>query len=443
MKAKVALLVNFLDRNGNHQLSVDEIQTFLKIAPLEICERLGLIGDDGSSTHIYYEDILGLFETSDRGEEAMDIFCKQIMSMLTSRLTPLSPTRFTTTAVCFGPNDLYQTYVEARNWLRRLPLSGVFMAVLVALQIVLWEYNFDYYQKSDYPLSFCIAKGFGLNLRILTLLLFFTMARSTMAHLYGYKLIKWLIPMGFNIQIHSFIGFSTVLHAFGHTAGHIVYHTHFVEGGFGHAFVQPSLLRGEKWRSKGSGDGITGVLLLGSLLLMAWTALARGSSSKAYKTFSLTHLLYNTWLIFLFLHVPHLWAYFLAIGALMVAERGYDFLRRTTHSTLEFSRPCSNGVTFLSVPRARAPSYPGAYYRIKVPALSVYEWHPFSLASSTSSHHLTFFVASTGDWTSQLHVLVSDKDKRMVASVQVIQYAGHLACDMVYECVYLSTCLSL
>jgi predicted ferric reductase len=253
----------------------------------------------------------------------------------------------------------------------------------------------------------------------MTILLFFTMARSTMATLYSFEIIKWFVPMGFNIQIHSFIGFATVMHSLGHTAGHIVYHTYFVEGGFGHSFVQASLLRGEAWRTKGSGDAITGFLLLGSLLLMAWTALTRGNSSLAYKGFSIVHLLYNTWLIFIFFHVPHLWPWFMSIGALMICERAYDFLRRTTHSTLAYSRPCKNGVTFLSIPRASAPSYPGAYYRIKVPELSVFEWHPFSLASSVSSHHLTFFVASTGDWTRGLHELVSDLNRRNNASIQV------------------------
>jgi hypothetical protein len=49
---------------------------------------------------------------------------------------------------------------------------------------------------------------------------------------------------------------------------------------------------------------------------------------------------------------------------------------------------------------------------MKVPSISLTEWHPFSLASSVSSHHLTFFVASTGDWTRALHSLVLDKEKR-------------------------------
>ncbi|KAJ1427812.1 hypothetical protein B484DRAFT_307053, partial [Ochromonadaceae sp. CCMP2298] len=53
---------------------------------------------------------------------------------------------------------------------------------------------------------------------------------------------------------------------------------------------------------------------------------------------------------------------------------------------------------------------PGSYYRIKVPTISKTEWHPFSLASGVAFHHLTFFVASSGDWTRQLYALVADKE---------------------------------
>lgn len=418
MKAKVALLINFMDTNGDHHLSIEEIQIFLKEAPLEICERLGLVGNKRITKEIDYEDILSLFETSDRGEEAIYIFCKHIGDILTSR-TFRGSTRFTPRVTCFGMKDINSWFTSLMKWISRLSLSTLFIAALIALQIILWEYNFNYYQQLGFPLSFCIAKGFGLNLRILTLLLFFTMARTTMATLYEYKLTKYFIPMGFNIQIHSFIGFSSVVHGLGHTAGHIVYHTFFVDGGFGHAFVQKSLIKGEKWRTKGSGDGITGALLLGSLLIMAWTALRRGNSSGEYKSFSRSHFLYNLWLIILFFHVPHLWVYFFAIGCLMIFERGYDFFRCTIHSTLEYSRPCGNGVTFLSIPRAGTSSYPGAYYRIKIPELSMLEWHPFSLASNVSSHHITFFVATNGDWTRELHALVSDPEKRRTATIQV------------------------
>mmetsp|Transcript_5179 Transcript_5179/g.7938 ORF Transcript_5179/g.7938 Transcript_5179/m.7938 type:complete len:504 (+) Transcript_5179:60-1571(+) len=286
MKAKVALLVEFMDHNGDHMISYDEALTYLKAAPSEICEKLGL--DPTNGKDLQFEDILALFESSDRGEEAIGVFCNHILHILESRVVRLKP-MMSTVVHCLGINDVMMLYNQLATWVRHLSRENMFIAVLVALQIVLWEYNFNYYQENNYPVSFCIAKGFGLNLRILTIILFLTMARSTMAKLHSYKLLSYFVPMGFNIQIHSFVGFCTVFHALGHMSGHIVYHTYFVEGGFSHSFVQKSLLRGEGWRTKGSGDAITGFILLGALLLMAITALRRGNSSQAYKSFSLTH----------------------------------------------------------------------------------------------------------------------------------------------------------
>jgi predicted ferric reductase len=184
--------------------------------------------------------------------------------------------------------------------------------------------------------------------------------------------------------------------------------------------VQKSLLRGAEWAEKGSGDAITGYILLSMIILMAGTALHRGNGSKGYKIFSNTHFLYSFWLIVLCLHVPSLWPWFFAIGLLFTLERAYDFFKQTTHSTLSNSRPCGKNITFLSVPRSSLPSHPGSYFRIKVSDISRVEWHPFSLAGSVSSHHLTFFVASTGDWTKKLFEIVSDPARRDKTSIQVL-----------------------
>ena len=151
---------------------------------------------------------------------------------------------------------------------------------------------------------------------------------------------------------------------------------------------------------------------------MAGTALYRGKTSQHFRDFFLVHYLYNIWPVFIFLHVPDLWPYFLSITSAIVLERGYDFFYMTNFSTLASSRACSHGVTFLSLPRGRDTS-PGCFYRIKIPAISCTEWHPFSLAGSVSSHHLTFFVASVGDWTRALYQIVSDPVLREKTMVQV------------------------
>ena len=71
------------------------------------------------------------------------------------------------------------------------------------------------------------------------------------------------------------------------------------------------------------------------------------------------------------------------------------------------------------MPSSSRALYPGSYFRIKVGDISLTEWHPFSLAGSVSSHHLTFFVASFGDWTTELYNIVSDPIRRASTRIQV------------------------
>jgi hypothetical protein len=440
---KLELLLKFLNKSSeNDSLSSDEVAIYFQYAPRELLEKLGLvekistassssltsppldpaIGTGRSKRMITCRDIISLFENSDRGEEAIDIFCRQIIRILKKPLLKSQRVVFranSATALAAATCAASSSALHTIRKLFNVEKSSVFIFILICLQIALWVYNFLYYRHRDFPLPYSIAKGSGLNLRILSIFLFLSMARSTMGALYSFSTFRRFIPMGFNIQIHSFCGFSVVLHSLVHMIGHIIYHETHVKGGFSYSFKQPSLLRGASWDKKGSGDGITGYILMGSLFLMAGTALFRSWGSKAYNLFSFTHFLYNGWLIFLCLHVPHLWPYFVFVGILFLAERLYDFLHLTIHSTLAYSRPGNNGVTFLSVPTAGTKVYPGSYYRIKVPAISAVEWHPFSLASSVASHHLTFFVASTGDWTKELYRLVSDSTLRDSIVIQV------------------------
>lgn len=436
LNAKVKLLVHFMDSDGSGTLSYDEIKEYLRVADNKMMERLGISINAKSGkpqNSLSYEDILSLFQVSERGNEAMTVFCDQILRILASGVKQhASETLSRRNSVVSMAEDqsnhclwinivsgwILEKYLHIKKSIQYVNHVQIFKVALTLLQIFLWLWYFFYYKNRGFPLAFCIAKGFGLNLRILSLLVYATMARTAMGQMYTLKLIRPLIPLGINIEVHSFLGFSIFMHAFGHTFGHIAYKEMHTSKGFSTAFTQNSLLRGDEWEQKMRGDGKTGFLLLAFIIIMAVTALFRSFSSRHYKWFNLCHFLYLLYLPMLFLHVPYLWPYFLAIGALMIFERSFDLFQNTLYTTLSASRPCANGITFLSVPRYGTQTYPGSYYRIRIPSIST-EWHPFSLAGSASSHRLYFYIASAGDWTRSLHDLVSDPVKRELTLVQV------------------------
>lgn len=417
---KVRLLFTFMDSDESGTISYAEAKRYLSIVGEQGLEKLGFVDVAGKERALTYENLLMLFQNSGRGDAAIGIFCNQVLQLLSKHKTIQ---RGRSQLLVLPEDGIVSCSGHAYDMVKEVignnaSKEKLFTYALVLLQMMFWLINFFYYKNRDMPLAFCIAKGFGLNLRVITLALYFTMMRRTMGILYSFSLLQPFIPMGFNIQVHSFLGFSMVFHALGHTMGHIAFHEMYWHAGFQGLFTQKSLLHDGNWSERGKGDAITGFILMTILLLMAITALYRGKGSEYYRRFFLTHYLYNAWPVFIFMHVPDLWPYFLSITAAIALERAYDFFFMTFFSTLEASRACSNGVTFLSVPRRRE-TYPGSYYRIKVPAISKTEWHPFSLASGVNSHHLTFFVASSGDWTKALYKIVSDEELRKKTMVMV------------------------
>lgn len=173
-------------------------------------------------------------------------------------------------------------------------------------------------------------------------------------------------------------------------------------------------------KSPTDGDTVSGTILFLILCLLVLTALLRSRGAAFYKLFYHTHYLYIAYLFFIMVHCTWLYPWFTFIGLLMLVDRGVDFFLYTSHSTLITSRPFQKKITLLSVPNTNAYCFSGSYYRIKIPALSTTEWHPFSLAGSANSSYLTFLIAPVGDWTRGLLDLVSgDARVRDGISVQV------------------------
>lgn len=72
----------------------------------------------------------------------------------------------------------------------------------------------------------------------------------------------------------------------------------------------------------------------------------------------------------------------------------------------------------------------GEYVFIKCAALSLVEWHPFTLTSAPEEDYLSVHVRSAGDWTEKLHKCLGD--------VKEISDAPKIAIDGPYGAARLS-----
>ena len=104
LEAKVGLLLKFIDRTKDHQITYEEAEVYLKAAPYEICRKLGFIDEKGVSRPLAYDDIVALFENSDRGDDAINLFCNQIVRILSSSCCLHS----NQCGACFGNSSKYR-----------------------------------------------------------------------------------------------------------------------------------------------------------------------------------------------------------------------------------------------------------------------------------------------------------------------------------------------
>lgn len=427
---KIRVFLRFLDISKTQRVTLQELRLFSDQDESSVSELLGFTrsGVPVENYVLTEEALYKVFSGSKNGIEVLDQFIDRILHLLQGATnkylnkdkSATNPNPDTNTNTLCGVG-VSSWVVRAYEGCLHVVLYGY--PLLCTLQLVLFMAYYLVYHQAGASVSICIAKGFGLNLRVLTVLIFLTMARTTMDVLKKCTIIKPVVPTGHSIGVHSFIGFSILLNSVGHTLAHLSNQANNTDG-FKKAFAvgkaHLSLLAGASWKRKAEGDAITGYLLLLIILLVSLTALCRGQSSRHYAYFYFTHFLYLFWLPLLFLHVPSLWPWFLVVACILGLERWYDLNFRTEHATLAYSRVFRKNIVYLDIPiNTMDTPIPGSYYRLKVPAISDVEWHPFSLAGNASADHLNFFIAVVGDWTGKLKAIVSDPTQREDAAILV------------------------
>lgn len=241
----------------------------------------------------------------------------------------------------------------------------------------------------DRGLVYASAKGFGINIRIITILLFFSMMRTTLGNL------SFIYPKvnENTIAIHAFLGKCLGFHSIGHTICHII-----------------------------NGLSLNLTVITGFVLFVVMTLIVSISifRKRNYKIFEYTHMLYVIWIPLCIIHtlvIPGMYLYFTIVGSCFVLERIYDLCFKTTWYSFVNSKIYDEKTAYICCPREHS-TYPGSYYRLKVPSLSPF-WHPYSLSGSTTSKYLKFFVESTGDWTANLYNLINNgKNKHTTIAIQ-------------------------
>lgn len=161
---------------------------------------------------------------------------------------------------------------------------------------------------------------------------------------------------------------------------------------------------------------ITGLLLSGSILIIYFVA-RPSVLHESYELFHRTHItsavVYYGLLIVHGNHQgsPSTWKFIIGPVLIYVCDVMFRSLRekKSYLLLLKHSAACQ-GPHIVKIRLPRVFHYQaGQYAEIKVPILSRFQWHPFTIASAPHEPEIIFYIKAVGDWTRSLYKLFEDR----------------------------------
>jgi respiratory burst oxidase len=298
--------------------------------------------------------------------------------------------------------------------------------------------------------AYPLAKAFAQVIQPLSFLLLFAVCRRTITALRNTPL-RYLLPFDESISFHRLCGYLIFLCSAGHTIAHIANYSIWASPSYTNKWVEtfPTTPQPTTRSLCTTETSITGYIMWGALLLgypfATWyprkakviEKTAVGKVLNNFTIFSITHIL--MWIIFYVALIIHpypgtpsqhfdhhsvTWIYIALPFLLYVAERAWRLIRNVAFKgdlldiELLPGKDGRGGVTVLRMRRPRDFSYkPGMYMFINVPALSVMEWHPFTITSAPGDPYVSVHIRDAGDWTHALYEHMSTYAKGVEATL--------------------------
>ncbi len=237
-----------------------------------------------------------------------------------------------------------------------------------------------------------IARGCGAALNFNGALILVPMMRTWLTWLRRTWLGNYL-PIDQHVDFHKLVGHVMFALAVVHTGAHLL----------NYGTLAPPVLHSLLF----TWAGATGLVLLLVFATMWVTALDWVRRGGHFEVFWVAHLGYVAWLGLLLMHGPRFWKWALVPLAMFIFERIWRALAEKRASFVAAVELLPSRVTHLDIERPDGFRFePGAYVFVRIPALSAFEWHPFTISSAPErSDRLSLHIRSAGNWTTALHEL--------------------------------------
>ncbi|KAG0491738.1 hypothetical protein HPP92_005136 [Vanilla planifolia] len=334
-----------------------------------------------------------------------------------------------------------------RSWkrLRVAVREGWRRAWVVALWVVamaaLFSWKFaEYLQRPEFEvMGYCLptAKGAAETLKLNMALVLLPVCRITLTWLRSTG-ARLFVPFDESISFHKVIAVAIVLGIVLHAGNHLACdfprlirsspadYGYFLADNFGQE--KPSY-----WKLISGVEGVTGIAMV-VLMVVSFTLATHWFRMKVvrlpYSMNRLTgfnafwyshHLLAAVYALLLvhgyFLFLVHewyqktTWMYIFIPLILYTSERILRTFRSKAFSVkiLKVSLLPGNVLTLMMSKPNGFRYKSGQYIFLKCPAISPFEWHPFSITSAPGDAYLDVYIRTNGDWTQELKRLFTEK----------------------------------
>jgi NADPH oxidase 2 len=224
----------------------------------------------------------------------------------------------------------------------------------------------------------------------------------------------------FQILFHRFCGYVILIYSVIHTIGHLSGTIRKIDQEEDLEKVNDHLTHYEFSSKKSYAEllfwtvpGLTGVILLLIIILMGVTALQK-MREKWFQLFSFVHVIgFPLFIILTVVHGSQSWLnYGFPLGSITILISLLVYLGYVVRRTIlqwrggfkVIKTHVSSDDQFLQLTIEKPKYYSfslGQYAFINIPAISCWQWHPFSIASCSRSEKIKFIIKNTGDWTSK------------------------------------------
>ncbi|GAA5874052.1 hypothetical protein JCM3774_001594 [Rhodotorula dairenensis] len=257
--------------------------------------------------------------------------------------------------------------------------------------------------------SVWVSRGAGLCLGVDGLVIVLPVLRNVIRLVR--PVVGWLIPLDEHIWMHRQFAYSLLFWTVVHTTAHYVNMFNVErsqvrkEAAWAILFTQPG--------------GLTGHLMLVLMLLVYTTAHAK-IRQHSYEAFWYTHHLVVLILFFLYIHAIGCfvrgalpgqpveclgyssWTWTIWGGIAWLLERVVREVRGRRKTRLASVLLHPQGTLELRFVKPSFRYKPGQWLFLNVPAISPFQWHPFTISSAPDDPYISVHVRQIGDWTKEL-----------------------------------------